>query len=65
MVIEGPADVLHDRRVEREVLGGVLDAREGPATPNGASDAQEGLGRRSRVLTGQLGSFDETLPVTR
>ena len=29
MVIEGPAEVLHDRREEREVLGGLLEAVRG------------------------------------
>ncbi|HEY2654215.1 MAG TPA: AAA family ATPase, partial [Solirubrobacteraceae bacterium] len=49
MVIEGPAEVLHDRREEREVLGGLLDAVRGGQSGVLVVTGEPGVGKTALV----------------
>jgi len=49
MVIEGPAEVLHDRRVEREVLGRLLEAVRGGQSRVLVVSGQPGVGKTALV----------------
>jgi hypothetical protein len=58
MVIEGPAEVLHDRRVEREVLGRLLEAVRGGQSRVLVVSGQPGVGKTALVESA-VGSASE------
>ena len=55
MVIEGPAEVLHDRRVEREALGGLLAAVRGGQSRVLVVSGEPGVGKTA-LLESAIGS---------
>ncbi len=55
MVIERPAEVLHDRRVEREALGGLLEAVRGGQSRVLVVSGEPGVGKTA-LLESAIGS---------